>query len=193
MPRCDDLQSGSDLWAVRRLDIGGHLPALRHVIVLLTQDGVLPSPRKRLRRGVPMLNIVRWIGVFPAALIGAVLSLFPLHLILYQTLTDSGIAEPYPETPEQLLSPFVAAIAFVWMGIYVAPNRKAATAVVTFGVWLLFTVTFLALAIADVHVGNIQFYLEGGILRPIGSIAGAFVGLYLVRRGATDCMTPEAA
>lgn len=149
--------------------------------------------KKEAPRGVPMLNIARWIGVFPGALTGAVLSLVPLHLILYQTLTGSGIAEPYPETPERLLSPFVAAIAFVWMGTYIAPNRKAATAVVTFGVWLLFTVTFLALVLADVHVGKIQFYLEGGILRPIGSIVGAFVGLFLVRRGETDCLTPEAA
>jgi hypothetical protein len=138
-----------------------------------------------------MLNTIRWIGVLPGALIGAVLSSFPLHLILYQSLTGSGLVEPYPVMPERLLGPFVAAIAFVWIGTYIAPNRKAATAVLLFGAWLLFAGTFLALGLADANLGNSQFDLKSGSFGPIGSIAGAFVGLYLVRRGAADCLTPE--
>jgi hypothetical protein len=55
-------------------------------------------------------NFLRWLAVLPGAMIAMFLSMFPLHLVLYQTLTGSGLIEPYPEMPERLLGPLAAAI-----------------------------------------------------------------------------------
>ena len=63
-----------------------------------------------------MLNMLRWLVVLPGAIVGVVVALFPLHFVLYQTLTGSGIVEPYPQLPERLLGPLVSALAFVWAG-----------------------------------------------------------------------------
>lgn len=83
------------------------------------------------------MRIVRWLLVLPGAVVCAVLALFPLHFVLYQTLTGSGIVEPYPEAPERLLGPLVSALAFVWGGARIAPHHKIETAVVLFGALLL--------------------------------------------------------
>jgi hypothetical protein len=129
-----------------------------------------------------MLNILRWIAILPGSIICATLSAFPLHLVLYQTLTASGIIEPYPEGPEHLLGPFAAALAFVWAGSRIAPSRKVETAVVLFGTWLWLAGAALALGLVEAHIGNLQFHLRSSALAPAGAIIGASVGLYLTRR-----------
>jgi hypothetical protein len=129
-----------------------------------------------------MLNIVRWLAVLPGAVICAVLSAFPLHFVLYQTLTGSGIVEPYPATPERFLGPLVAALAFVWGGSRIAPFRKIETAVVLFSAWLLLVGGAFVLGLTGAHVGGAQFSLRLGGLPLVSAIVGAFIGLYLVRR-----------
>lgn len=80
-----------------------------------------------------------------------------------------------------MLTPFVAALAFVWAGSRIAPNYKVETAVVLLGVWELIAGGFLALGLAGVswfgHPLNIQ---DGGVAS-VGAIAGAFAGLYVAR------------
>jgi hypothetical protein len=132
-----------------------------------------------------MLNVMRWLAVLPGAIVCAFLALFPLHLVLYQTLTGSGIVEPYPEAPERLLGPLVSALAFVWGGSRIAPLRKVETAVVLFGVLLLLIGASVALGLIGAHVGNVRYFLPLGGLPPAGAIVGAFVGLYLVCRERT--------
>jgi hypothetical protein len=111
-----------------------------------------------------------------------VLALFPLHFVLYQTITGSGIVEPYPEMPERLLGPLVSALAFVWGGSRIAPFRKVETAVVLFGALLLLIGASFALGFTGAHIGSLQYSLQLGGLPPVGAIVGAFVGLYLVGR-----------
>lgn len=129
-----------------------------------------------------MLNIIRWLAVLPGAVICMFLALFPLHFVLYQTLTGSGIVEPYPEAPERLLGPLVSTLAFVWGGSRIAPFRKVETAVVLFGASLLLIGASFALGLTGAHIGSVQYSLQLGGLPPAGAVVGAFIGLYLVRR-----------
>ncbi len=128
---------------------------------------------------------LRWLAVIPVALVAAILSAFPLHLILYQTLTGSGFIEPYPETPERVLLPLVAAMAFMWSGARVAPSHKTETAVVLFGVWLLLAGASIALIWSGANLGGIQLKSHGGGLASVMALVGAFAGLYIVRRSKT--------
>ena len=110
------------------------------------------------------------------------LSAFPLHFVLYQTLTGSGIVEPYPETPERILMPLVGAIVFIWAGAWVAPNHKFKVATVLFTLWLLLLAGAVVLVLSGADLGGLQFNLEGGGLAPIMALVGAIAGLYIVRK-----------
>lgn len=110
------------------------------------------------------------------------ISSVPLHLVLYQTLTGSGIVEPYPEAPERLLGPLVATLAFVWAGSRIAPYRKVEAAVALFGLMLLGSGASLALAVSGAHFGNVSYYVRMGGLPVAAGIAGAFIGLYIAYR-----------
>lgn len=129
-----------------------------------------------------MPNWLRWIAVLPAALLAVVVSAFPLHFVLYQTLTGSGIVEPYPETPERVLLPLVGAMAFIWAGARVAPNHKVKVATVLFALWLLILGSAVVLVLSGADIGGLQFKLEGGGLAPVVALIGAVVGLYIVRK-----------
>lgn len=125
---------------------------------------------------------LRWLAVVPAAVLAAVLSAVPLHLVLYQTLTGSGFIEPYPETPERVLLPLVAAMSFVWAGARVAPSHKMETAVVLFGSWLLLAGASIALILSGAHFGGLRVHSYGDGLSSMMALFGAFAGLYFVRR-----------
>jgi len=129
-----------------------------------------------------MPNWLRWIAVLPAALLGMVLSAFPLHFILYQTLTGSGIVEPYPEPPERVLMPLVGAMAFIWLGARVAPNHKVKVATVLLALWLLFLGVSVVLELSGADLDGLQFNLQGGGLGPVMALVGAIAGLYIVRK-----------
>jgi hypothetical protein len=125
---------------------------------------------------------MRWIAVLPGSFLAMLLSSFPLHLVLYQTLTGSGIVEPYPEAPERILSPLAATLAFIWAGSRIAPSRKMETALGLFGLSLLGSGGALALAVVGFRDANIGFYLRLGGLPIAAGIAGAFIGLYIAYR-----------
>lgn len=129
-----------------------------------------------------MLNIIRWIAVLPGAVICALLSTFPLHWVLYGTLTASGVVEPYPELPERLLTPFAVGLAFVWAGSRIAPSRRVESAAVLFGAWLLLVGAGLALSLTGARIGDSQIHLQWGGLGLAGGMVGAFLGFYLIRR-----------
>ncbi len=129
-----------------------------------------------------MSNWLRWILVLPVALLAMILSAFPLHFVLYQTLTGSGIVEPYPETPERVLMPLVGAMAFIWAGAGVAPNHKVKMATVLFALWLLLLGVIVVLVLSDVDLSGLQFTIERGGLGPVMALVGAVAGLYIVRK-----------
>jgi len=69
-----------------------------------------------------MKNILRWIIFFPGSFILAFLSTFPLHWLLYFSL--SRYFQTYPEFPERCLSPFLASYIIQISSTRIAPSLK---------------------------------------------------------------------
>ncbi len=128
---------------------------------------------------------LRWAAVLPAALLAIPLAPFPLHWVLYSSLTGSGFIEPYPQTPERILTPLAISTAFVWAGSRVAPKFKIETAVVLCGLWLLVVGGFVALSLAGARVGRIGLTMQYGGLGAVLAVAGAFAGVLTVRHDNT--------
>jgi hypothetical protein len=129
-----------------------------------------------------MPNWSRWIAVLPAALMSMVLSAFLLHLVLYQTLTGSGIVDPYPETPERVLLPLVGAVTFIWVGARVAPNHTVKVAASLFILWLFILGGVVVLVLSAADTGSVQLNMVGGGMAPVMALIGAIVGFYIVRK-----------
>ena len=119
---------------------------------------------------------LRWLAVLPCAILAAALVSFPLHFILYQTF--SGWVEPYPELPERILFPLVAAIGFQWGGVKVAPSHKMKTAGVLFGLWLIFCLGAIYIVLFGTQGGS-ELVFQNAAAGPIAAIIGTFVGLYI--------------
>ncbi len=128
---------------------------------------------------------LRWIVVFPGALLAGIFSTFPLHWILYSTLRNSFIfIDPYPELPERLLSPFVMALTFVWIGFNIAPEYKYKTAIILFGIYVVSASGIAFLTLSGTNLIRYKLYLQGGGVGLIMGIVGAAIGLFIARKNA---------
>jgi hypothetical protein len=125
---------------------------------------------------------LRWLAVLPASVVAAFLAMIPLHFVLYQTLTGSGIVEPYPELPERLLTPFAAYLGFVWSGARIAPEYKFETAITLFGIAMIALGGFVFLALFGERWMGSRIFLRGYGLGPLLAVAGAVTALCLARR-----------
>ncbi len=125
---------------------------------------------------------LRWLAVIPGALLGGILLTFPLHWILYNTLKN--FIEPYPELPERILSPFVIAVGFVWLGAWIAPARKTEVAVVLFVLWVVLLGGTVAFTLLVGNIGGRQLFMHGGGLAPAMAFVGGIIGLLIVRKKA---------
>lgn len=129
-----------------------------------------------------MKTFLRWLAVLPGAILAAVLVGFPLHFVLYWTLTnpDSVIYfETYPELPERILFPLAATIAFQWAGVNIAPSHKGKTAIILFAVLLVFWIAAVWLVLSGARLGDMHFVAQGGGLAPVFAFIGLFAGLYI--------------
>ncbi len=122
----------------------------------------------------------RWLAVLPSALLAGIVASFPLHWVLYSTLTS--FIEPYPELPERILFPFVMAVAFIWAGSYIAPEHKFKTAIALFGIWIFLLGGFVFLTLTGSELAGRQLYFQGGGIGPIMAVVGAITGLFIVRK-----------
>lgn len=125
---------------------------------------------------------LRWLAVMPGAVLAGLLATIPLHFVLYQTLTGSGIVDPYPEFPERLLTPFVVCLGFVWSGARIAPEYKFETAITLFGIAMIMLGGFVFLAAFGERWMGSRLFLRGSGLGPLLAIAGAVTALYLARK-----------
>ncbi|MBL7016857.1 MAG: hypothetical protein ISR84_04790 [Kiritimatiellales bacterium] len=112
---------------------------------------------------------LRWVAVIPAAVLGGILLLFPLHWILYIPL--HFFVDPYPELPERLLAPLVTSASFIWIGTKVSPSHKRITTYVLSGISFLFLTASLVFVLTVGRVGDRVF--------EIGMLPMSFVGLAL--------------
>ncbi len=119
----------------------------------------------------------RWISFLPAALIAGLIVSFPLHLVLYTSLTN--FIEPYPESLERIVFPFFFSLTFILTGYKIAPAHKIKVAIILFGLLMFFIggVAFLALFRAN-FFGYGLFFQGGGAATLLAAI-GAAVGVYL--------------
>lgn len=126
------------------------------------------------------LNLfIRWLAVVPASLVAAFLSSFPLHWILYQTLTGSGLVQPYPEAPERILFPAAAAAAFVWAGGRTAPRRNVLVASILFFVYLGSSVAITLFVGSGVTINGVYVFSQWGV--KVLAIVGAALGVWIVK------------
>lgn len=128
------------------------------------------------------MHWLRWIAVLPGALLGGIMMVFPLHWILYNTL--SNFIEPYPELPERIFTPFVVALGFVALGARIAPERTMEVAVVLFGLWMVLLGGVAALVLFVGNVGGRRLFFHGGGFAAAGAFVGGIVGLVIARREA---------
>lgn len=125
--------------------------------------------------------VLRWIAVFPGALLAGFLSTFPLHWVLYLTFSHGGNILGFIELPhrvdipiEYTIFPCIVAITFVLTGFYIAPKYKLQTSIALTSLWII--AFFSLFIIAPMIISEIQLKLE---LRGILSIFGALFGLYV--------------
>lgn len=122
---------------------------------------------------------LRWLAALPGAVVSVVIASFLLHWVLYATL--SSFVKPYPELPERLLYPFVAAVVFICAGSYIAPEHKLKTAIALFGIWLFMWGGFVFLVLTGSDWFGFQLYIPGGAFGVIMAVAGAVTGLLVAR------------
>lgn len=126
-----------------------------------------------------VVKILRWIAVLPGALLASVLSLIPLHMVLY--LVTSRFFEVYPQGPERILSPALLSGVFILVGSYISPAYKFETAIVLFGMWLFVVGGFVFLTLTDSDYFGHRLYFRYGAVPTIMAVVGAIIGLIVVR------------
>ena len=99
---------------------------------------------------------LRWIGILPISLLAGMLSSFPLHWILKNTLSNSysPLITPYPELPERILTPFAMALTFVCVSSWIAPEHKFKTAILFAVIWILGIVNMFVLLDYGIILGT---------------------------------------
>ncbi len=127
---------------------------------------------------------LRWLGVLPIALLAGFIADFPLHWVLYRTLSggENPFITPYPELPERLLSPFIKALVIVWVSSQIAPENKFKTAIVLTTIWIFAAGASFGLSYFGINIGRVQLRLIAGGLPIIMGVVGAILGLYIVRK-----------
>lgn len=124
------------------------------------------------------IQIIRWIAVLPCAIVAALLSLLPLHILLY--LIFIRFVEVYPKMPERILTPAILSGVFIWVGSKVSPSYKLETAVALFGTWMFLIGGFVFLAFTGNEVNNGQLYFRYNGIPTFMAVIGAIVGLFVV-------------
>ncbi len=123
---------------------------------------------------------LRWIAVFPGAIIAGLLATFLLHWILYFSLANGEIISGVDINPiEYLLYPFVIAVIFIVAGYKIAPKHKFKTAIVLFVIYLIIWLTF---SIISMFKGNIYGIDMKFSLRTILSLIGSIIGLFIAKK-----------
>ena len=73
-------------------------------------------------------NVLLWIIILPGSFLAGIIILFPVHWILYSTL--SHFIEPYPEMPERILGPMATSFIMVKTASHLAPSHKKIVAII---------------------------------------------------------------
>jgi hypothetical protein len=129
-------------------------------------------------------EILSWISVIPGSLMAGIIIRFPVHWILYRTLSggESPFVTPYPELPETLLAPFFAAMVVIWVSAELAPRYKFNVAIFMTVLWTFIAGGAFTLGYIGYEIPAIKFKLVAGGLPIAIGILGSLVSLYIVKR-----------
>lgn len=118
---------------------------------------------------------LRWLAVIPGAILAGILVLFPLHLILYQTL--SNFIDPYPETPERILGPLATSWAMVTAAAYNAPSNKRNVAIAMAFVWIFIAGGGFTLSYFELEISSRRLDFGTSWLPIMFGVIGSLLGL----------------
>jgi hypothetical protein len=122
-----------------------------------------------------------WVLLIPALVLIGVLVHFPLHIILYQTLTRSGFITPFPKSVEIIIAPMVSAMIIVYCAYLIAPEHKIKVCLLITVLWSVFAGIVFALGYFNIESNGIYFNLQYGGMPIILGIVGTLIGLYFVK------------
>jgi uncharacterized BrkB/YihY/UPF0761 family membrane protein len=129
---------------------------------------------------------IRWITVFPGALLAGFLITLPLHLVLYLAFNNDENFLGFIELPpgsntsiEYAVYPFVVALTYVFVGYKLAPKNKFKTAVTLF---LIYFIVWSIITTLSLLQGNIYGVESQFTWRTLLSLIGAVTGLYAAKK-----------
>ncbi len=129
---------------------------------------------------------LRWLVVLPGAILAGFLITFPLHWLLYLAFARNGTLLGFIELPpisdiwiEQLLYPFVMAIAFISAGHYIAPKYKFKSAIALFAIYAILWIAVVILSFYGNSFYGVDIEFSG---RTVLAIVGAILGLYIAKK-----------
>ncbi len=127
---------------------------------------------------------IRWIAVLPVSVAGGFLIDFPLHWLLYSTLSggENPIVTPYPRLPELLLAPFFRAFFFIWASSKIAPEQKLITAYILGAIWIFAAGGAFALGFIGYQKDYFQLALVANGFPVFFGILGVFLSLVVVNK-----------
>lgn len=128
--------------------------------------------------------LFRWILFLPLAILAAIVITFPLHWILYMTLSggQDPFITPYPELPEKLFQPFCSGLVFVYVSAKLAPKYKKQIAAITVAVWCLLAILAIMIGYSEFSINRTTFNLDYLGFPIMFGIAGAVLGYVLTKR-----------
>lgn len=125
---------------------------------------------------------LRWVAVFPGAILVSLLVTLPLHLVINYVFGHHGNFLDFMKFPlglntalEDLLYSFIIAIIFISAGYKIAPKYKVKTASVLFVFYIIIwsVVGYIALSKSN----PMQFSARTAL-----AFLGAIIGLYIAKR-----------
>ena len=134
--------------------------------------------------------IFRWIAVIPCALLAGIITLFPIHWLLYLKSVSGGSFLIVEVTPENLksielfITPFIIAICFVYFGSQVAPTHKFNTSIALAILFFVLVVGFLIYAVSAGMQPSFEF-------RSLGTLLGLILGVYFSWKTHTKNLKSE--
>lgn len=140
-------------------------------------------------------NILRWICVVPAGMVGAILVSFPIHWFVMTNFgghtIDPEIEIRDPETLrriESLLQPVFGALAFIYCAARTAPDRyRNVTSFLAAGVIILGVPIAVCWWNANTISNGSGFLIKHGVYSILANVIGAAGAIYLIRlRGRQD-------
>lgn len=122
---------------------------------------------------------IRWIGILPLSIFGGIIVTFPIHWILFQTLSggEDPFITPYPEWPEKLIQPFITAFVFIWISFQMAPQFQFKVAFLFAIIWVFIAGGGFFLSISNDHSISIV-----NILPIISGVLGSIIALIFIRK-----------